>query len=215
MDINRPVQSKKRYFLALLIGTVVFILVFLLSYYVSYLEFQRISTFQTETAYEIFKDKLNYALFDEDICSETAFKEISNALGFQGRLIDDLENKLGKNDENVLFRKKFYTLVELEHLEFIKLLNEKCDSGINTILFFYSNERNDLGKSEELGRLLDIVHSRNENLVIYSFDINLDSDLIGSLMGLYEVNKSSVIVINDEHKLINPQKLSEIENYLN
>jgi hypothetical protein len=213
---NRAVQSKRRYVFALLIGTAVFVLVFLLSYYISYLEFQRVSTLQAQTAYEIFEDKLNYILFNENICSEKVFQEISTDLGFQGRIIDDLENKLGKNNENVLLRKKFYTLVELEHLEFINLLNEKCDFNINTILFFYSNEKSDLGKSEELGRLLGTVYARNqENLMIYSFDINLNSKLIENLRNLYEIDRSSVIIINQETKLVNPQDLFEIENYLN
>ena len=215
MDGNRPIQSKKRYFLALLIGTAVFILVFLISYYISYLEFQRVSTFQTETAYEIFENKLNYALFNQGACSKETFEDISEALGFQGRLIDDLERKLGKEDKNVLLRKKFYTLVELEHLEFIKMLNEECNSNINIILFFYSNTQEDLKDSEELGKLLSSVHSRNENLIIYSFDINLDSELIYNLKDLYGIEEPSTIIINEDHKLIDPEEISEIETYLN
>ena len=215
MEMKRPVQSKKRYFMALLIGTAIFILVFFLSYYISYLEFQRVSTFQTETAYEIFENKLNYALFNQGVCSQETFEGISEALGFQGQIIDDLERKLGKNDKNVLLRKKFYTLVELEHLEFINMLNKECNSNINTILFFYSNTQNDLKNSEELGKLLGSVYSRNENLIIYSFDINLDSELIYNLKDLYDIEEPSTIIINEDNKLVSPEDISEIENYLN
>jgi len=154
-------------------------------------------------------------LFEKDICSEGAFEEVSAALGFQGRIIDDLERKMGKNDKNVLFRKKFYTLIELEHLEFIKSLNKECDSGINTILFFYSNAQNDLSKSEELGKLLSSVYARNENMIIYSFDINLDSELIDNLKNLYEIEKASTIIVNEEFLIVNPETPSEIEIYLN
>ena len=179
---GRGFVSKRRYLASFIIATVLFILIVLVSYSFSYVELRRVSNLQEEVAYEIFDDKLDYTLFGKDVCFQESFEKISNDLNFQGRIIDDLENKFGKNDEGVLFRKKFYTLVELEHFEFIKLLNDRCDLGMSTILFFYSNDNTDLGRSEEVGRLLDSVHSRNsDSLMIYSFDVNLNSDLIEKL----------------------------------
>ena len=215
MEKNRPIQSKKRYLFAFLIGTAIFILVFFLSYYISYLEFQRISTFQVETAYTIFEDKLNYVLFGGDICSEQAFQKISLDLGFQGRIIDDLEQKLGKQDQRVLFRKEFYTLIELEHLEFIKLMKEKCDSKINTILFFYSNDKKDIEDSENLGIVLNSVYNRNPEILIYSFDMNLNSTLIENLKNLYKIDTPNTLIINENASISNPRNIVEIESYLN
>ena len=211
---KRKIQSKKRYFLAFLIGTAIFILIFALSYAISYLEFKRISNLQVESAYEIFEDKLYYSLFDEQTCTIESFNKISSDLSFQGKIIDDLEKKLGKDDENVLFRKKFYTLIELEHFEFINLINERCGRDIKTILFFYSNLRSDLETSEEVGRLLTVAYNRNENLMIYSFDINLHSDLIEKLKEVYDIEKSPTLIINREVKVENPQSIFDIEEHL-
>jgi len=211
---ERKIQSKKRYLLAFLIGTAIFILIFSLSYAISYLEFRRISNLQEDLAYDIFEDKLDYSLFDEGICANESFDRISRDLGFQGRIIDDLERKLGKNNENVLFRKKFYTLIELEHFEFVKLLNERCNLEIQTILFFYSNSGPNLELSEEVGKLLDVVHNRNENLMIYSFDIDLGSYLTEKLKEKYMVDKSPTLIINEEVKVENPQNISDIEKHL-
>jgi hypothetical protein len=211
---KRKIQSKKRYLLAFLIGTAIFILIFALSYAISYLEFRRISNLQVESAYEIFHDKLYYSLFDEQTCTVESFDKISSDLDFQGKMIDDLEKKFGKDDENVLFRKKFYTLIELEHFEFINLINERCDRDIKTILFFYSNLRSDLETSEEVGRLLTVAYNRNENLMIYSFDINLYSDLIEKLKEVYDIEKSSTLIINGEVKVENPQSIFDIEKHL-
>jgi hypothetical protein len=211
---ERKIQSKKRYLLAFLIGTAIFILIFSLSYAISYLEFRRISNLQEDLAYDIFEDKLDYSLFDEGICANESFDRVSRDLGFQGRIIDDLERKLGKNNENVLFRKKFYTLIELEHFEFVKLLNERCNLEIQTILFFYSNSDPNLELSEEVGKLLDVVYNRNENLMMYSFDIDLDSDLTEKLKEKYMVDKSPTLIINEEVKVENPQNISDIEKHL-
>src|SRR3989344_6951152 len=151
---NRKLQNKTRYLLSFIIGTIIFILAFMAVYSISYFEYQKISNQQSDLAYSIFEDKISNSFFGRDICSDQSYKEISEDLGFQGRIIDDLERKFGKNDPRVLSRKKFYTLDLLEHFEFVNLRNEKCGSKINTILFFYSNEDKYLKESEDLGKLL-------------------------------------------------------------
>jgi hypothetical protein len=211
---KRRIQSKLRYLLAFLIATLVFIDGFMLVYSFSYLEYQRISEIQGELSYQLFQNKLKHYLFDEDLCSADLLVEISEDLGYQGKIIDDLERKLGKNDQRVLFRKKFYTLMQLEHFEFVRRINKECEEKIPTILFFYSNEDLDLKKSEELGELLGVVYRREPDLKIYSFDINLDSDLINRLKMKYNVNEPLTILINEDTKLMNPKGVDEIEQYL-
>lgn len=211
---ERGFQSGKRYIISFLIGTAVFILVFALTYSLSYLEFGRVSNLQADLAYDIFEDKLDYSLFGDEICDDKSFDKVSRDLGFQGRIIDDLERKLGKQNEKVLFRKKFYTLIELEHFDFINLLNEECDRNIQTILFFYSNEESNIKDSGDAGKLLSVVHSKTENLMIYSFDINLDSDLIEKLKEKYNVERSPTMIINGEFRVENPQNLLDVEAYL-
>ena len=213
---ERKIQSKRRYLWALIIGTAIFILVFGISYSISYLEFQRVSNLQSRVAYSIFEDKLDYSLFNLGRCSDESFKKISNDLSFQGRIIDDLERKLGKQNRLVLERKKFYTLVELEHLEFVNMLNEQCNNGINTILFFYSNDNKDLTKSEDTGKILDVLYGRHrKDLIIYSFDVNLDSDLIEKLKEKYNVKSSSTLIVNGKAPLYKPKNINEIEELLN
>lgn len=211
---NRGFLSQKRYIISFLIGTAIFILVFAITYSISYLEFGRVSNLQADLTYDIFEDKLDYSLFDEGVCTNESFDKVSRDLGFQGRIIDDLERKMGKDNENVLFRKKFYTLIELEHFEFVKLLNERCDRGVQTILFFYSNSDPNLETSEETGRLLGVVGSRNEDLMIYSFDIDLESDLIEKLKTKYDIERSSTLIINEEVKVENPKNILDIEKHL-
>jgi len=211
---DRKIQSKKRYVLAFLIGTFIFINVFFLTYSISYFEYQRISSEQQQLSYDIFKDELYYSLFDKNNCSLSSLSKISEDLRFQGSIIDELEKKLGKNNQGVLFRKKFYSLIELEHFEFIGKMNDKCKFNISTILFFYSNEDKDIKNSESVGRLLDSVYTRNNDLVIYSFDINLDDELIIGLKKEYLIIEPFTIIINKKIKVVDPKNIEEIEKYL-
>jgi hypothetical protein len=210
--MKREIQSKKRYLLALLIGTAIFLIGFGITYAVSYLEYQSVVGMQDPISYEIFKDKLKHTLFEEDICTDESYIQISKDLAIQGGFIGDIEDKLGKNNKDVLFRKKFYSLIELEHFEFVKIINEECNRSINTILFFYSNEDKDLDSSEEVGNILGVLSQRNkDNLVVYSFDVNLDSEIISLLKEKYGVEGPQFVVLNENQTFTSINNLNDIE----
>jgi len=211
---KRGIQSKRRYALAFLIGTLLFLLVFGFTYSLSYFEYQRISNLNQELSYGIFKDKLYLSLFNKDSCSISSFEKISEDLRFQGDLINTLERKFGKNDEEVLFKKQFYGLVELEHFELVNQINQKCNSTLQTILFFYSNNEDEIISSEEVGRLLDVVSAQNENLIIYSFDLNIKDDLINELKLKYRIENSPTVLVNQKDKIFYPKNIVQIEQYL-
>lgn len=212
---ERKFQSPRRYLISFIVATVVFILIILLSSTFSYFEFARVSFIQNSFAYDIFLDKLDYTLFEKNVCSTESFEQISKDLNFQGRIIDDLEKKLGKNNDGVLFRKRFYTLIELEHFESIRVMNDFCDSKISNILFFYSNKEGELTKSEDAGKLLDRVAEKNPNsLMIYSFDINLDSPLINKLKIKYGISTAPSVLVNENVLIENPSNIDEIESAL-
>ena len=170
---------------------------------------------QGKTAYGIFESKLEYTFFSDDVCSQSSLTDISQQLGFQGAIIDDLEKKLGKDNSRVLFQKKFYTLVELEHLDFILNYNDNCDFTFNTIMFFYSNKAGQSENSEEAGRLLDALYQKYpENVRTYSFDVNLDSGIISKLKIKYNISETPTLIINQNNSLFNPQNINELETYL-
>ena len=211
----RKVQSKKRYLWSFIIGTVIFILVFTFTHMVAYLQFQRVANLQDPTSYQIFQSKLQYTLFGEDICAENTYTKISQDLNFQGQIIGDLESKLGKDNSNVLFRKKFYTLIQLEHFEFVKMINQECNKEINSILFFYSNKKADLENSERLGNILGPIYQRNkDNLVLYSLDLNLDSEIMKNLKEKYNVGDESVVIVNEDQRFTKINHVNEIEQYI-
>jgi len=212
---SRKIQNKSRYVWAFIIGTAIFVIGFMFTNMIAYLQFQRVTSLQDPISYQIFQDKLQYTLFGADICEEDTYIKISQDLTFQGQIIGDLENKLGLDNPGVLFRKKFYTLIQLEHFEFVKLINEECDKNINSILFFYSNKKADLKNSEKLGDILGSVYQRNKDtLVLYSLDLNLDSEIMKSLRKKYKVGEESVVIVNENQRFTKINHINEIEQFL-
>jgi hypothetical protein len=212
---ERKFKNKKNYLLAFIMGTFVFVAIFIFTNSLSSIESNRIYSIQGEMAQDIFKDKLIYSFFEEHPCSGESFSKISKDLGNSGRIIDDLERKLGKDDKNILEQKKFYTLILLEHFEFVKTYNKICNVSTPTILFFYSNKKEDINNNEEMGRILSIVANGHPEVVIYSFDINLDSELIKKLVNKYNVLDSPTIIVNEKTILGGITSFSSIEKYLN
>lgn len=214
--MTRKIQSKKRYLYAFIIGTIIFIIGFAITYSVAYIEYQRVINLQDPISYQIFRDKLQHSLFGQDICLDESYIKVSEDLSIQGNFIADMEDNLGKNNKNVLFRKKFYSLIELEHFEFVKTINKKCNKSINTILFFYSNKPSDIEKGEEIGRLLSALYRINkDNLIIYSFDANLKSEIITSLKQKYNITQTPIIIVNENQTIHNLNNINQIQQLLN
>ncbi len=213
--LERKVQSKKRYLFAFLIGTFLFVLLISLSYSIAYFQYNRISNMQTNLANSIFDGKFSYTLFGNDICLENNFREVSNLLAFQGKSLEDLEDKFGKKDRGVLERKKFYTILLLEHLDYLNLYNEKCNSSIDYVLFFYSNNNLDKDKSVDAGRILDYVYANEDDLIIYSFDYNLNSEIIFSLIEKYDIESVPHVVVNGNQSFTWPFRSENVSGILN
>jgi hypothetical protein len=213
---RRKIQNKKRYLWAFIIGTIIFIIGFAITYSVAYFEYQRISSLQGPVSYEIFQDKLKFSLLGEDICTGKVYQEVSDSLGFQGGIIGDLEEKLGKDNENVIFRKQFYTLILLEHFELINTIKTECNRNINTILFFYSNEKEGIEASENVGDILQVAYKQNKGeLFIYSIDMNLDSELVEAMVEKYNVTAPMKIIVNNNQSLDSLQNIEQIQTLLN
>jgi len=213
--MGKGIQSKKRYLISLLIGTSIFILILLLTNFIGKGELNNINSINGEMAQDIFKDKLVYSFFDEGNCSSETFGKISRDLGYSGTIINDLETKFGKDDPDVLEQKKFYTLVLLEHLEFLKDYNKKCNTSYQSILFFYSNKNEVSSKNENVGRILDIVSRDNKNLSIYSFDAELNSELIQRLIQRYNITQVPAVIIDEKFVLTSINNVEDINKYLN
>jgi len=211
---QRDFKSKTRYFIAFIIATFLFILIISISYYISVIKFNKISISQDELSYSIFEDKLDYTLFNKNICSEENLEKISKDLNFQRAVMYELENKFGKNNENVLFRKKFYLLVQLQHLEYLKTLEEKCGTKTNILFFFYSNNKEEIDESEKWGRILDVYQYKHPNVMVYSFDSDLDSELIKKLKNKYDVSQPIEIIYNENVIITKLNSINDLENYL-
>src|SRR3989338_5356088 len=134
----------------------------------------------------------------DNVCENYSINLISEKLDYTGELISLLEIKKGKADTEVLELKKLYTMLEVRHMLLMEEKNRLCDQDYDIFLFFYSNDENCEDDVEKTSFILSYLRKKYENVRVYSFDSNLDSDLVKILMSKYSVNSCKVVILNGE-----------------
>lgn len=206
---KRPIPIG-RVFLAFIIATIIFLAGFILSYTIAYEKYQSLAISQEQMKYNILSLELEKELLGST-CQNIYTYSFTQELDNTGADIAILEEKLGKNNQQVLNQKKIYTILEIQHFLMIKDYNSKCKQSIPTILFFYSNENNIIDKTEKIGYILDSFKKTNPDVMTYSFDYNLDSRLIKELKIKYNITQPNTILVKEKIKITDLTNISQLE----
>ncbi len=130
-----------------------------------------------------------------------------------GAKIDFLEKNRGKADSTVLALKREYTLMQARDFVSVKKLNSECHAGIQTLLYFYSNENcADCQKQGEIG---PVLKQENPNLMIYAFDVGLKGTIAEGLKNIYGVLELPSLVVNEKTVLSGYKTKEEVAAILN
>ena len=212
---RRRLDNKWRYFYALLIAIFLFIFGFLISYSMNIFEFQRVSALQDDIFYDFYETQLSTAFFDSNVCNKTEIIDnLGESLDFQGVMLENIEQKVGKNDPRIIERKKYYTLIQLSHFEFMKKMNENCDKNKTFILFFYSNDEKYIDKSERIGKVLGHFKSNNPSVFVYSFSSDSTEPLMLNLKEKYQIEDPVFVIIDEKARFSDVENIEDLEKYL-
>ncbi len=184
-----------RFILSFFVATVLFSLIFLSAYSVSYLNYQNI-----QSKNKLIQESLTRLdqIIESQSCDDEILFESSETLDRVGSQLNLLENRFGKDDFRVLEQKKIYSDLEYKHLQIIKNFNGNCNKSFQPIIFFYSNLGEKQDESENMGSILTTFKRRNPEIMVYSFDFNLEYETVDKLKNFYKVTDSPIIVIGEK-----------------
>lgn len=208
---RRKFYSKSRYAWAFFIGTLIFFFGFYITFLISQAELRSIGEAQSKISYGLFEQKLKESFFNQDICDSDIYQTLNNYRSIQIGSIGALEKKLGINNKLVLERKKFYTLIQISHLEFIEQRKKECKDNSSILFYFYSNDPNDYEESNRVGRIIDVFGEERKDVQIYSFDFNLESELIELMKNKYNISEYPSIINPYGNRIKSPKNIKEIE----
>jgi len=198
--------DKFKLLIAFIIGNILFLGGFMASSWIILSESQRNLALQQEIHEQItFMDSQT-----EFYCANYN-PGVSIELNEAGSFLTLLEKKLGKNSPEIISQKENYSLLELKHFYSIKSYMQKCDKALTTILFFYSNQEDFIDDAETKGFIISkLKELYPETVMVYSFDYDLNSDVIRNLKSLYNIQKPNTIIINEAYSI---DKLDDIDQF--
>jgi len=209
--IKRKFQSPYLYVASVIIGTIIFIGGFLVTNQIIYDRNSKILETNIDNFYSLFESSVSIGLLNENVCSINFTEKAEKGFYFHRKLIADLENALRKDDEKVILQKKIYTIAQAQHLQIKTVQKRKCGMSDAIILFFYSNDDENIEESERVGSILDSIAYQNEQVIIYSFDTTINSTIVSGLIKKYGIQHVPAVVINDEVS-ISPKTADELKD---
>ena len=202
--------SFPRIILSFVISTILFVSVFLISHWVVISEYQKNIEMQHWLGQQIsFLDSNNLTDCNNYLA------DISIELDNAGVILGILEEKMGKNNPDVISQKENYSLLELRHLYGIKKYIRYCGKDTTTILFFYSNNVRYSDDAETKGYILSKIKRDNpKGIMIYSFDYDLGTETVNMLKELYHISRPNIIVINEQVIIADFNDIDDIKGYI-
>jgi hypothetical protein len=194
--VDRKV-SKRRYFVAFLITTAVFIIGVLLGALMNEYKTNQVSEFEQDLLIDSLNLDLQYELAGDYVCNISNIDPLRKNFIELGEDLGHLEDTLGKNDKKVLNLKKYYSVLEAKDFLLLKKLSQECNLNYTIVLFFYSNDDSCVD-CEMQGYLLNYLRKKYDNIRVYSFDTDLDSPIIKSLVAIYDITGVPAVVFNEE-----------------
>lgn len=158
-----------------------------------------------ETQFELLQESTSCSKIDSTILSQEL-----NALADQLSYAESHSEIKSSEVENL---KRYYSLLEIKDYLLTKKLSEKCNLHPVEILYFYSN-KNNCTDCERQGYVLTYLRENYPQLRVYTFDYDLDSNAVQTLVSLHEIGSKLPALIIDDKVLRGFQSIEDIEKKL-
>ncbi len=182
------------------VTTAIFVTAFFASNFFSQKRVENVKFIQDSIAIDILSSETQFDLLKEVSCQNVNESILSPELNALGDKLSHTESERGEKDADVIYLKKYYSLLQVKDYLLSKKLAEKCGSKKKQvfIIYFYSNKGTCIDCQKE-GYVLTRLKEKYPELRVYSFDYDLSLSVIDSLKTIYRINPSPLpaLVIED------------------
>jgi hypothetical protein len=195
MVASRKVGGK--YLIAFILTASIFIIGILTGVLVGNYKINKIDSYQRDIMAGVAIRNAQDKLIEQNICDFADASFANKELFTVADRLVGLENDLGTKNVNVIGLKKYYTALEIEEYIYLQKIKQKCGSKNVINLFFYSNEPAKCPSCVDQGYVLTYLRTENPLLRTYSFDVDIDSELVNTLMQKYNITTVPAMVFDD------------------
>ncbi len=178
----------KKYVIAFVITSFLFLTAFYLSNFFSNKKIQEIRNIENSISIDILSSETQYDLLAELSCNNVDDSILSQELNDLAAKIEYSEEQgIGSIEERASL-KKYYSLLQIKDFLLMKKAEDKCGFKTTSIVYFYSNKE-DCKDCEKQGYILTDIRQNYPNVRVYAFDYNLDLSALKALITIYKVKE--------------------------
>jgi hypothetical protein len=192
--------DKHKYLLTFIITAVIFGSFLYVDHLLVSERFGDVQVVQDQISLDLLSSETQFDLLKNASCKNLDGSILSQELNSLATKLSYLEsNDSGKPSDELVYLKKYYSLLEIKDSLLMKELAQKCSSKPISILYFYGDKK-DCTECEDMSYVLTYLRENYPELRIYSFDTNIDLSAIDTLNSVYKIDpkKLPAIVYNDE-----------------
>ncbi len=212
----RQPTDKNKYILTFVITAIFFAGMLYINSILDQKRTEDIKGVQDQIALDLLSSETQFNLLKETSCKNVNDSVLTQELNSLSKKLSYLESSdTGKPNAELVYLKKYYSLLEIKDALLMKQLGNKCSNKAPISIFYFYGNKSDCSECEKMGYVLSYLREQYPNLRIYSFDTNLQLSAIDTLKSLYGITatKLPAIVYNDE-TYIGFKSVDEIKNII-
>ncbi len=187
-----------KYLYSLIITVAIFATAIFASKFFNNQRVDNVKSIQDNIAINILSIETQFDLLKEVPCSNLDSNILSEELSKIGERLSYLESNRGADDAEVIYLKKYYSLLEIKDYLLTKRLSEKCvNKKIAYVIYIYSNNKN-CESCNKQSLVLTAMREKYPELRVYSFDYDLELSALETLKKAYKVPATFPIIIIDD-----------------
>jgi len=187
----------RKFVIVLVFTTIIFFFGALLGFVTSSEKLSDVRDLQDSLRSDTLDLETLYAVLENNPCEFVNTTPLSDQLYDIAKRLDFMESQLGKDNDDVLQLKKYYSILQLRQWMFEERVQETCSENKSIILYFYNNEPGECSSCEEQGFILSYIREKHPETSIYSFDVRTESEAVQALVRRY-VDTTPTIVIDEK-----------------
>jgi hypothetical protein len=205
----------KKYLFTFLITAAIFATAFFASTFFSDKRVENVKSIQDNIAIDILSSETQFDLLKEVPCANVSGSILSGELSVLGDKLSHTENERGSKDDEIIYLKKYYSLLQIKDYILSKKLVEKCGATKKPvfIIYFYSNT-GDCPECEKTGYVLTRLKEIYPDLRVYSFDYNIDIAAVNSMKTIYRIKQPLPALVIEDKTYSGFKSLEELDALL-
>lgn len=190
----------QRYLIVFIITLSVFMIAFWLSAVFSNNKISQLREIQEQIAIDILSTETRYALLEKTSCDHSVSnleeeQGLSRELNDLARRLKFMESQLGSTDEDVLFIKKYYSLLQVKDYLLMEELSDRCGEELFTILYFHEGDCDDCQKQS---LVLDELVEEYPETRVYWFDKDINTPAVQTMLSIFNIKQGPTLVIDGQ-----------------